>query len=77
MPENTLRAFAEHGRGLSARSTATRPRLSGPWPRPPRRAWISIRSCVRLEREGIKAFDDSYTELSETMESEFAAVVGA
>ena len=76
MPENTLHAFADHGE--VSRTLDRDPDEAERTLADAAEAGIDLDQVTyELEREGVKAFDDSYTELSETIESEFAAVVGA
>jgi transaldolase len=76
MPENTLHAFADHGE--VSRTLDRDPDEAERTLAEAADAGIDLDQVTyELEREGVKAFDDSYTELSETIESEFAAVVGA
>jgi transaldolase len=76
MPENTLRAFADHGKvnrtldtdPVEAERTLANAAAAG----------IDLDQVTsELEREGVKAFCDSYAELSERIESQLAAVAGA
>jgi transaldolase len=76
MPENTLHAFADHGE--VSRTLDRDPDEAERTLAQAAEAGIDLGQVTyELEREGVKAFDDSYTELSDTIESEFAAVVGA
>jgi transaldolase len=76
MPENTLHAFADHGE--VSRTLDRDPEEAERILAQAAEAGIDLEQVTyELEREGVKAFDDSYTELSETIESEFAAVAGA
>jgi transaldolase len=75
MPENTLHAFADHGE--VSRTLDRDPAEAERTLAQAAEAGIDLDQVTReLEREGVKAFDDSYAELSETIESELAAVVG-
>ena len=76
MPEPTLKAFADHGE--VSRTLDRDPDEAERTLAEAAEAGIDLDQVTyELEREGVKSFDDSYTELSETIESEFAAVVGA
>ena len=76
MPEQTLRAFADHGeveRTLDADPAAARETLSEA-----RRAGIDLDAVTaELEREGVKAFCDSYQQLLNCIESKLVTVTPA
>jgi transaldolase len=75
MPENTLHAFADHGE--VARTLDRDPAEAERTLAEAAQAGIDLAQITfELEREGVKAFCASYAELSETIESELAAVVG-
>ena len=67
MPEQTLRAFADHGNvALTLDADARRPEASSA--PPPRKASTSRRSRAELEHEGVEAFCDSYAQLLSCIE---------
>ncbi len=75
MPENTLRAFADHGE--TARTLDRDPAEAEQTLAEAAAAGIDLpQVTAELERDGVKSFCDSYAELSERIESELAAVVG-
>jgi transaldolase len=73
MPEQTLHAFADHGeiaRTLDADPTAAQETLSEA-----RRAGIDLEAVTaELEREGVKAFCDSYQQLLDCLEAKLGAL---
>jgi transaldolase len=75
MPEQTLRAFADHGevrRTLDADPDEAEPTLAGA-----RAAGIELAAVTaELEREGVRSFGDSYRQLLECIKSKLG-VVGA
>ena len=74
MPEQTLRAFADHGEVAEtlAVDPSCRRECSSPTPR---RAGIDLAAITAgLEREGVQSFCDSYRELLACIESELGAV---
>jgi transaldolase len=76
MPYQTLRAFADHGE--VSRTLDRDPEEAERTLAEAAAAGIDLDQVTfELEREGVKTFCDSYAELSETIESELAAVAGA
>jgi transaldolase len=76
MPYQTLRAFADHGE--VSRTLDRDPAEAERTLAEAAKAGIDLDQVTsELEREGVKTFCDSYAELSETIESELAAVAGA
>ena len=73
MPEQTLRAFADHGE--VARTVDRDPAEAQRTLDEAAQAGIDLRAVTdELEREGVKSFCDSYAQLSERIESKLAAV---
>ena len=77
MPEQTLKAFADHGE--VARTLDADPGEAAATLEAAKEAGIDLKAVTdELEREGVKTFSDSYAELSERIESKLSAVaVGA
>ena len=72
MPENTLKAFADHGEiGAPMRPTAAIARRCWRFTKP---ASISMRWRRRLQDEGAKAFVNSWNELMGVIASKSAAL---
>ena len=73
MPATTLRAFADHGevaRTVDADPAAPRDVLAAAG-----RAGVALdRITTELEREGVRAFCDSYRELLDCIESKLTAL---
>ena len=69
MPEATLRAFADHGDVARDRSTPTAAR-PGDLSRRAAEAGVDLDAITaELEREGVRAFCDSYRELLDCIEA--------
>ena len=77
MPENTLKAFADHGE--VARTLDADPDEATRTLEAAAQAAVNLTDVTdELEREGVQSFCDSYAELSERIESKLSAVaVGA
>ena len=75
MPEATLRAFADHGT-VGRRSIGRRRRRRGDPRRRAEDAGIDLAAITaELEREGVRAFRDSYRELLACIESKLPALI--
>jgi transaldolase len=73
MPEQTLKAFADHGE--VARTLDADPDEAAATLAAAKEAGIDLTAVTdELEREGVKSFCDSYDELSERLESKLSAV---
>jgi transaldolase len=73
MPEQTLRAFGDHGR--AARTIDTDPDSAHETLRQAADAGVDLDAVTReLERDGVAAFCDSYNQLLSCVESKLSAV---
>ncbi|MGH2871137.1 MAG: transaldolase [Solirubrobacteraceae bacterium] len=76
MPEQTLRAFAEHGR--VARTLDAEPEAAERTLAQAREAGVDLQGITaELEREGVRSFCDSYRELLGCIEGKLGAIAGA
>jgi transaldolase len=76
MPEQTLRAFADHGQ--AARTLDAEPAAAEETLAQAATAGIDLTAVTaELEREGVKSFCDSYRELLDCIESKLAVMVAS
>jgi len=76
MPEQTLRAFAHHGK--VARTLDADPQAAEQALRDAAAAGVDLEAiATKLEREGVQSFRDSYRELLACIESKLASVSAA